>query len=509
MPSALASIAGKAQEIRAQSLSTLMATLDAVKPVAAVSGALADSVQSSMQSAEAAIRAVLIEAQPNGKVLVQIAGLNVEAELPPDLQRAAANNPGLLRPGTTLLLPANTLVRPTAEPATLVRLTQTGSGGPSVGAPPPLANLFPPGSLGAAIAKIAGLAFPLAEPAATAAALPPPGQTVPAPVRGMPLAQPLPTELAGPILQAVARQMPVGTALTQLLAAADPATEIPDAVRQALTRLAAGRATPETLRTPEGLRDAVAKSGLFLEANLAAASPTNATPPADLKTALLALRALLAGSGPENALAGKGLERAGTDPALSPRTALASPAAHADPLPPRGADLPRLAEGALERIKLTQMASLDHPEMRVTDDRAQGLRLAVSVPLATQGPDKPPTAMMGLVIEHRPPAPQQAPMLEPEREANGETEPFPWKVRIALDLEETGPIQAEVALRGQAVAVTLWAERQAVAQVARQSIGDLHEALTGAAFDVVKLEIRDGRPQPAPVRTGPLLDRLT
>ena len=62
MPSALASIAGKAQEIRAQSLSTLMATLDAVKPVAAVSGALADSVQSSMQSAEAAIRAVLIEA---------------------------------------------------------------------------------------------------------------------------------------------------------------------------------------------------------------------------------------------------------------------------------------------------------------------------------------------------------------------------------------------------------------------------------------------------------------
>lgn len=508
MPSALASIAGKAQEIRAQSLSTLMATLDAVKPVAAVSGALADSVQSSMQSAEAAIRAVLIEAQPNGKVLVQIAGLNVEAELPPDLQRAAANNPGLLRPGTTLLLPANTLVRPAAEPATLVRLTQTGTGAPSVGAPPPLANPFPPGSLGAAIAKIAGLAFPLAEPATTVAALPFPGQTVPAPVRGAPLAQPLPTELAGPILQAVARQMPVGTALTQLLAAADPAAEIPDAVRHALTQLAAGRATPETLRTPEGLRDAVAKSGLFLEANLAAA-PTNATPPADLKTALLALRALLAGSGPENALIGKGLERTGTDPAPSPRAALASPAAHADPLPPRGADLPRLAEGALERIKLTQMASLDHPEMRVTDDRAQGLRLAVSVPLATQGPDKPPTAMMGLVIEHRPPAPQQAPMLEPEREANGETEPFPWKVRIALDLEETGPIQAEVALRGQAVAVTLWAERQAVAQVARQSIGDLHEALTGAAFDVVKLEIRDGRPQPAPVRTGPLLDRLT
>lgn len=498
MPSALASIAGKAQEIRAQSLSTLLATLDAVKPVAAVSGALADSVQGSMQSAEAAIRAVLIEAQPNGKALMQIAGLTVEADLPPELLRAAASNPSLLRPGTVFLLPSNTLVRPAAEPATVVQLTQTGMAGPSVGAPPPLANPFPPGSLGAAIAKIAGLAFPIAEPA-TAAPLSVTGSALTTPVRGTPLAQPLPAELAAPILQATARQLPVAAALTQMLAL--PAADMPEAIRQALTQLAGLRANPEALRTPEGLRDAVAKSGAFLEANLATGAPL---PPADLKTALLALRALLAGNGPEELSVGKAGERPSAD--LVPPRATISGAEQA----PRPADLARLAEGAVERIKLTQLASLpNHPEMRVTDDRAQGMRLAVSIPLAAQGADKPPTAMVGLVIEHQPPAPQQAAMLEPEREANGDTEPFPWKVRIALDLEETGPIQAEVALRGQAVAVTLWAERQTMAQAARQTIGDLHDALTGAAFDVVKLEIRDGRPQPAPVRSGPILDRLT
>ncbi len=500
MPSALASIAGKAQEIRAQSLSTLMATLDAVKPVAAVSGALADGVQSSMQSAEAAIRAVLIEAQPNGKALMQIAGMTVEADLPPDLLRAAANNPGLLRPGTSLLLPANTLVRPAAEPATLVQLSQTGTAGPSVGTPPPLANPFPPGSLGAAIARIAGLAFPIAEPALTVAT--PTQPTGSSPVRVTSLAQPLPVELAAPILQAAARQVPIAAALSQMLAT--PASDMPEVVRQALTQLAGLRATPEALRTPEGLRDAVTKSGAFLEANLAAGAVGTPLPPADLKAALLALRALLAGSGPEDMSAGKGSERTSTD--LAPPRATAPGTEQA----PRSADLARLAEGAVERIKLSQLASLpNHPEMRVTDDRAQGMRLAVSIPLATQGPDKPPTAMMGLVIEHQPPAPQQAAMLEPEREANGETEPFPWKVRIALDLEETGPIQAEVALRGQAVAVTLWAERQTIAQTARQTIGDLHDALTGAAFDVLKLEIRDGRPQPAPTRAGPILDRLT
>ena len=184
---------------------------------------------------------------------------------------------------------------------------------------------------------------------------------------------------------------------------------------------------------------------------------------------------------------------------LTPRAS----AEHAQP------EIARAVEGAVERLKLMQMASMpDHPEIRVTDDRAQPMRLALSIPLATQGPDRPHTAVMGLIVEHRPQTLETTPY-ETEKEGGGDTEPFPWKVRVALDLEETGPVQAEIALRGQSVAVTLWAERTSMAALARDEIGALHEALTGAAFDVVKLEVKDGRPQGKPMRTGPLLDRRT
>ena len=156
-----------------------------------------------------------------------------------------------------------------------------------------------------------------------------------------------------------------------------------------------------------------------------------------------------------------------------------------------------------------QMASLpDHPEIRVTDDRAQPMRLALSIPIATQGHENAPTAIMGLMIEHRPPMSEVTPY-EAETPEKGEAEAFPWKVRIALDLEETGPVQAEIALRGQSVAVTLWAERPKMADRARAEIGALHEALTGAAFDVFKLEVKDGRPQGKPMRAAPMLDRRT
>lgn len=80
-------------------------------------------------------------------------------------------------------------------------------------------------------------------------------------------------------------------------------------------------------------------------------------------------------------------------------------------------------------------------------------------------------------------------------------------MRIAVDLEETGPVQAEIALRGQRIAVTLWAERKSMAEDARAAIGTLHQALTGAAFEVSNLEVRDGRPAGPLPRFQPLLDR--
>lgn len=494
MPSTSAITAKQIGDLKAQSLSTLMATLDPVQGAARVVGNLTGNAEAAMQSAEAAIRAVVIENSGNGRAILQIAGGMVEAELPPDMMRAALANPNLLRPGATITLPADTPSRPVPPPATLVAISGQ-AGGASVGPAPPLASAFPPGTLGALVSRLAGIAFPGSEPEGVATPATPGHAPLLRP--GM-LSQPLPPDLAEALLRAASRQMPLAGALTRILALGEADLgRLPPDLAAAIRDLQAARATPDALKTAEGLQNAVQRSGLFLEANLAQAAGQPVT--ADLKSILLALRALTgtAESVPEPKAPGQRLA-APAAPRLAP-----GEGDHARP------EIARAVEGAVERLKLLQMASLpDHPEIRVTDDRTQPLRLALQIPLATQGPDRPPTAMMGLMIEHRPQA-NEAARYEIEKDGGGETETFPWKVRIALDLEETGPVQAEIALRGQSVAVTLWAERQSMAALARDEIGALHEALTGAAFDVFRLEVKDGRPQGKAPRAGPLLDRRT
>lgn len=500
MPSTSAIAAKQAQDLRAQTLSTLMATVDPVGNIAKVVGNLTGSVEAAMQSVDAAIRAVIVENSGNGRAILQVPGGMVEAELPPALLRAALTNPNLLKPGSTVMLPADSPARALPPPATMVDLHGLATG-PSVGPAPPLASPFPPGTLGAAIARLVGIAFPQAEPEALMAPNLPAG--TPSLRPGM-LSQPMPPDIAEALLRAASRQMPLASAVTQILAAGEAEmAHLPPDLAAALRALHNARTTPEALRTSEGVQNAVKLSGLFLESNLAQTAPGQSVP-ADLKSILLALRTLVGGDalraepGPgkpavPNELAGRS----------APQEAAARPPSERLP------ELARAVEGAVERVKLMQLASMpEHPEIRVTDDRAQPMRLALSIPIATQGQDRPPTAVMGLMIEHRPQTAEAAPY-EAEKDGSGDTEPFPWKVRIALDLEETGPVQAEIALRGQSVAVTLWAERTSMASLARESIGALHEALTGAAFDVFKLEVKDGRPQGKPVPRGPVLDRRT
>ncbi len=512
MPSTIAIVAKAIGDLKAQTLSAMMATIEPVDASAKLGnlGAhLGGNPQAAMRAAEAAIKAVLVEMLPGGRALLQVAGGMVEAELPPEFLRLAAANPNLARPGTVLTLPADTPARPvtTPIPATLVTLSGHANGG-SVGPAPPLASAFPAGTLGAAIARLAGIAFPQAEPEAAGTAS---GGVATAGFRpGLLVQQPLPPQLAEAILRAASRQMPLAPALSQILSLGESLGEtetaqLPPALAEALRSLQTARATAIALGTAGGLQRAVAQSGLFLDANLANAALANTgvqqSIPADLKSILLTIRALLGGEAGAEA---KPAIHSADAPAPS-RHATAREAGEAPRLP----ELARVVEGALERVKLMQLASIpEHPEITVTDDRSQGMRLALAIPLATQGTDRPQTAVMGLVIEHQPQPDETAPY-EQEKEGSGEAEPFPWKVRVALDLEETGPVQAEIALRGQSVAVTLWAERASMASRARDEIGALHEALTGAAFEVLKLEVKDGRPLGKAPPQGPRLDRRT
>lgn len=528
--SILAALQGQIQEIRAQTLASLIAALTPSKPDGegaqsapgkdgGVAEKLAAQAATLTPGGEAAARiasqraatlgAIIASPPREGRVTLIVAGSEIPALLPPALARLAAVDPALLRPGTPIdLIPDASpqgfrLSLPNApnlsaqKPATILNLSPEAASqlraAPirSADAPPPLAANFPPGSLGATIARLAG-PLPLGErqnlplildrPALPEAFRPASGAPA-SPFSGRALAD-LPPALALAVQRAIAAQVPLAPALSAILRNSEARLSAPVAVLRDLRLDGTSKPTPETLR------EAVARSGLFLEAGLAA-NPPGATPIADLKAALLALRAAFAGEAPGPQPARPNLEA----PAPRAADALARPPARTEASTSAIAtDLPKIVEGALERVKLLQFASLpSHPDIAVSDERAQGLRLALSLPLAVRGPDQPQTAAIGIVIQHQPQALPVTPFAE-QGESTSPEEGFPWKVRLALDLEETGPIQAEIALRGQAIAVTLWAERRETAARARAGIGSLNDALREAAFEVTRLEIKDGRP---------------
>ncbi|MCA0406328.1 MAG: flagellar hook-length control protein FliK [Proteobacteria bacterium] len=528
-PSSLSSLVAKAQSVKVQTLATLMSALSEVQGAAGVGANEADNPQARLQSAEAAVKATIISIDAQGRAILDVGGAKVEARLPQELLNAAGRNPDLLRPGAQLRLPPDVPARILPPPATRVEVHGQAQG-TSVGPAASLASPFPQGSLGAAISKLAGLALPGAEPQVTTTppgTLPPPPPHAPTLRPGM-VTHAVQPEILTALVQAAGRQVPLAQGLNFLLSLPPEALKsLPNGVQDIIKTIAQMRAAPGELASPEGLAKAVANSGVFLEAHLAGKT----APQADFKALLLNLKALLGGAGqPQTLPPAPGTGGLANAAALllgdAPEVDLPTPAQppaqsdtrHAPPAGQRGnspatpalQEIQRAVDGSVERIKLSQLASLpERPEIRVTDDRAQPLRLAVSLPLAPQGQDKPTTAVMGMVIEHRPVA-EKPPSYELEDEGESpETAGFPWKVRIALDLEETGPVQAEIALRGQSVGVTLWAERPVMAEEARREIGALHRALTKAAFEVVNLEVKDGFPHNRRIPQSPVLDRRT
>jgi|GEM_PF-1837791 len=514
------------QEMRAQNLATLMA---AIGPVAAPAASGAEGRETGNAQALAALAgaaqnealaAQVLVPPRNGRLILAVAGRRLEIALPPELAARAADEPQLFIKGAkVLLLPQKPepgiagqsfrLVMPEAKPAepapaTFRNLTPGVPQGTSLDAAPPLAQHFPAGSVGAAIEKLTGLTFPVAEAGATpkpalASAEPhaaSPGALPPA-QRLAPGSAPLPPELAQVALKAAMRNLPLAPALTQLFAA--PAASLPPDAALLLNALKALRLDGRRAPDADGIGKAVAQSGLFLEANLARLAKEGAAPPPrDMKT-------LLEGTGPEAAQK-SAAAHAGTPEHAAPKAGAAPANAPAEPAPQ---GLARLVEGAVERLKLMQLASVpDNPQVVITDDRSQPMRLTLALPIAVQGMERPETAMIGVMIEHHP-AEDTAPPPE-ERQGDGSAEAgFPWMVRLALDLEETGPIQADIALRGQSIGITLWAERASTAKAAQGDLATLHKALTEAAFDVMRLEVKPGRPMGKALRLAPVVDQRT
>jgi hypothetical protein len=272
-------------------------------------------------------------------------------------------------------------------------------------------------------------------------------------------------------------------AMGSLLADMEPALAsrtLPTAVKAAVQQLAAFGLSSASPPDAAALRAAVARSGLFLEAQLA---QRPATPPRDLKAALLVLQQALLAAG-----AAGGLRATKAPPPPPTRGgAVAAQAARAaglnadDPPDYQLATLRGETEQALARQTLHQLASLP--------DEAGGSRWMFELPVATP---------------HGPASAQFAIERDPPEEAGGQAGPTQtWRARFALDLPPLGPIHAHLRLKDGRCGAVLWIEDPATLALLQDEAGELSDALAGG------VTFRPGPPPAPPPPPGRLVDRTS
>ncbi|MGW9330764.1 flagellar hook-length control protein FliK [Bosea sp. NPDC055594] len=482
------------------------------------------------------VEARLLSLDGEGNATALVNGVKIALLLAGPEARQAA-----LQPGATLLLRFDEPAKPGAPmQAVLIGSRPASSGSPArapgqtapsaqtaLATPRPGAFVQQPVTTAGATLPAAGAAASIsASIAATATASiasPLPTErasaAIPAPGIQPQHAPASPRMIAGPLLgAAIARQDSLAPLFANLgaLAQGSVALVLPKPLLALVDQILAQRLPVEGKPlTAEALRNAVARSGVFLEARQAIGEAR--LPQADLKAGLQALRDLLRPA--IQALPARELRSAEGEPAPARPSAQTGPSAAALPaadsrpampraglLTPQPAQEPSLTaaarpaaiaqtlfeqtESGLDRITLAQYASLP-PETGRSEPQAPQ-RWLVELPLALHDG----TALLPLEIERDPPQPGAA---TPEAPI--------WRVRFGLDAEPLGALQGLVTLQGRAISVSFWAEREETSRLLRQAGPDLEASLVQARFDSAALEVHTGQPRPGKAVAGQFLDR--
>jgi hypothetical protein len=263
------------------------------------------------------------------------------------------------------------------------------------------------------------------------------------------------------------------------LAQAQSAPDLTAVIKAAINQILALRTPLDGPLTADALEQAVARSGLFLEARLAASAPASEPAPPDLKAALLAL---------QRALAAEPAAEAVTPPQRIPppiRGAALTPQAPMPASLPPGADLAAIVQHLGPQVE-------------------QGLARQVLHQLAS-APDGPTTAWL---FELPIATPQGASVaqfqIDRDSPEPGAADPAPfWQVRFAIDIEPLGPVHVHLRAEGERVAVTIWAERDGSLDRLRGKGAELARTLPA------EVTFRAGAPKrPAPAR-GRLVDQTS
>ncbi|MFL1453244.1 flagellar hook-length control protein FliK [Marinobacter sp. GN3S48] len=272
---------------------------------------------------------------------------------------------------------------------------------------------------------------------------------------------------------------------------------LPQPVRQVIEQLvnrlpaSTGLASPGNANeTGQQIRQWIAESGLFAEARLAQSRET-ALP--DLKLALgRIVTALLShqGSSPEhfNRLTPLATPELVQAPLQFPNT-LSPPAPQGSAEPPTVGQMLRLLAGMLNRITVNQLHSQVLSTRTTADTPAPVSTLLLELPWVT--PQSEPRIAQ-LRIEHE----------QPDNEHTGGKRAgvAEWRLSLAMDLDEAGPVHFDVALRQEQVSARVWAEKQRTLQRVQQDLPTLRQSLSELGLEVTDLECRRGSPRGATTR---------
>ncbi|WP_417566106.1 flagellar hook-length control protein FliK [Marinobacter sp.] len=325
------------------------------------------------------------------------------------------------------------------------------------------------------------------------------GKLAPAPEAGIAraLAQRLPwqqtldtglAKLMGTLTQGL-RQDP----LPGQLPSSRPAQPLPIAARQAIEQLVARLPSGTGLAsgsggqavTPQQVRQWLSESGLFAESRLVQ-TPDAQLP--DLKLALgRVITALLAhqGSNPEqfNRLTPISTPELMQAPLQFPQP-LATPQAASDGEPPSVGQMLRLLAGMLNRITVNQLHTQVLTARGSGDATAPTSTLLVDLPWLT--PQNEPR-LAQLRIE------QYSEEQESER-SSAMPATNEWRLALAMDLDEAGPLHFDVTLRQHAVSARVWAEKQTTLRRVNRELPMLRQSLADIGLEVTDLECRRGTP---------------
>jgi hypothetical protein len=270
-------------------------------------------------------------------------------------------------------------------------------------------------------------------------------------------------------------------ATVQALAQRPVMRQLPAALRPVLAQLEQAMRTPADVTTGAGLREAILRSGLFMESSLAQSLPLLAAGVGedDWKAVLLKLSNLLDSYAPPRGsplnpgAAGSGNE---TAPPLMQRGLQAQARAAAT-----AADLAALADENDTAPLLGQL----HTAVRAALARVEVAQLEASTVAAwiTEIPIKSRDGKDVLQLQ-----------LDYPTEASPDA-PRQWTLGFAIDLPTLGPVQGELQLHDLRLSVRLWAERASTSERLEQQFTALRQRLSACGLLLDQLTCQTGLPR--------------